>query len=386
MPIDPVIAIVGDHAPEDVMQRVRLELGLDRSLPVQFGIYVNHLLHGDLGRSVMTSNTVVEDITRYFPATIELATVAIIVATLLGVPMGVLAAVKQGTKLDQAIRVFCLAGHSVPIFLLALICLLVFYATLGWAPGTGRSDIGLEGMVPVVTGFLTIDALWADAPASRAQAAWGRRYRLWRDFADNNLAMAGLIIVVALVACAIFAPLLATHDPAIQELSNRLSELAAQDLVRARHAYTRGLLDCLPTLSHPKARLPVMGRDMITVENLRVKFGAVDAVRGVTFAVGEGQSFGIVGESGSGKSTVLRALAGLNDDWTGRMTIAGKALLTYVMVSHNLAVIAHICPQIGVMQGGEMVEMLSADDLRAGRVAHPHTADLRRLSTELEEA
>jgi peptide/nickel transport system permease protein len=161
MPIDPVIAIVGDHAPEDVVQRVRLELGLDRSLPVQFGIYVNHLVHGDLGRSVMTSNTVVEDITRYFPATIELATVAIIIATLLGVPLGVLAAVKQGTKLDQAIRVFCLAGHSIPIFLLALMCLLIFYATLGWAPGTGRTDIGLEGMVPVVTGFLTVDALIA---------------------------------------------------------------------------------------------------------------------------------------------------------------------------------------------------------------------------------
>jgi peptide/nickel transport system permease protein len=70
-----------------------------------------------------------------------------------------------------------------------------------------------------------IDRAWllSDAPASRAQAAWGRRYRLWRDFADNNLAMAGLIIVVALVVCAVFAPLLATHDPAIQELSNRLS-------------------------------------------------------------------------------------------------------------------------------------------------------------------
>ena len=70
-----------------------------------------------------------------------------------------------------------------------------------------------------------IDRAWllSDAPASRSQAAWGRRYRLWRDFADNNLAMAGLIIVVALVACALFAPLLATHNPALQELSNRLS-------------------------------------------------------------------------------------------------------------------------------------------------------------------
>lgn len=178
MPIDPVIAILGDHAPADVEAQLRLDLGLDKPLVVQFAIYVNHLAHGDLGRSVMTSNTVVEDITRYFPATIELATVAILIATLLGVPLGVLAAVRQGSRLDQGIRVFCLAGHSIPIFLLALISLLVFYATLGWAPGTGRSDVGLEGMVPVVTGFLTIDALIAmdwdvfyDACAHLAQPA-----------------------------------------------------------------------------------------------------------------------------------------------------------------------------------------------------------------------
>jgi peptide/nickel transport system ATP-binding protein len=76
------------------------------------------------------------------------------------------------------------------------------------------------------------------------------------------------------------------------------------------------------------------------------------------------------------QAEVLNLLADLQD----------RRKLTYVMVSHNLAVIAHLCPQIGVMQGGEMVEMLSAEDLRAGRTRHPHTTDLRRLSTELEEA
>jgi len=178
MPIDPVIAIVGDHAPEDVVARVRGELGLDLPLYRQFVIYLGHLVQGDLGRSVMTSNTVVEDIARYFPATIELATVAILVATVLGVPLGVLAAVRQGTRLDQAIRVFCLAGHSIPIFLLALLSLLVFYATLGWAPGTGRADVGFEGMSPVVSGFLLVDTAlagdwdaFADAAAHLMQPA-----------------------------------------------------------------------------------------------------------------------------------------------------------------------------------------------------------------------
>jgi peptide/nickel transport system permease protein len=109
----------------------------------------------------MTSHSVVDDIIQYFPATIELATVAIVIATVIGVPLGVLAATRQGTRVDHAIRIFCLAGHSVPIFLLGLLALLIFYAKLGWAPGTGRQDVIFDGYVPVVTGLLTIDALIA---------------------------------------------------------------------------------------------------------------------------------------------------------------------------------------------------------------------------------
>src|SRR5919205_1235276 len=89
VPIDPVIAIVGDHAPPDVVARVRSELGLDRPLPVQFGIYLARLLHGNLGRSVMTTHPVTEDIATYFPATFELATAAILLAIAIGVPAGV---------------------------------------------------------------------------------------------------------------------------------------------------------------------------------------------------------------------------------------------------------------------------------------------------------
>ena len=158
MPIDPVLAIVGDRAPADVVAQARLDLGLDRPLVVQFGLYVMKLLHGDLGRSVMTSHTVGDDIRRFFPATIELASVAIVIAAVLGIPLGVMAAVRQGSRTDQVIRVICLAGHSVPIFVLALVSLLVFYATLGWAPGPGRMDVVFEDMVPPVTNFLTIDA------------------------------------------------------------------------------------------------------------------------------------------------------------------------------------------------------------------------------------
>ena len=244
---------------------------------------------------------------------------------------------------------------------------------------------------------------------------------------------------------------------------------------------------------------------MIDVDNLRIKFGDREVVKGVSFSVEKGGSFGIVGESGSGKSTILRAMAGLNESWEGRIAFAGKdaplkrtpeffrqvqmvfqdpygslhprqtidrilselplvhgmdniekriqqalsdvalpqavrfrfphqlsggqrqrvaiaraliadpqvllldeptsALdvsvqaeilnllqdlravrnLTYILVSHNLAVIAHLCPQVGVMLNGEMVEQLSADDLREGRTKHPHTEELRSLSIRLEE-
>jgi peptide/nickel transport system permease protein len=178
MPIDPVIAIVGDHAPPDVIARVREQLGLDRPLWVQFGIYFNRLLHGDLGTSVMTSHPVTEDIAHFFPATLELATAAIIVAVLVGVPLGVIAAARQGTRFDHIVRIISLTGQSIPIFVLGLVCLLIFYVKLGIAPGTGQLDVAYEGLVPRVTGMLVIDAAiardWAsfwDALAHLAQPA-----------------------------------------------------------------------------------------------------------------------------------------------------------------------------------------------------------------------
>ncbi len=150
MPVDPVIAAVGDNAPEAVIQRVRAEMGLDQPLVVQFVHYVGQVLHGDFGNSILTRNPVTQDIARYFPATLELATAALLVAALVGIPLGVWAAVRQGSVIDQTIRVICLAGHSVPVFMLALISLLVFYATLDIAPGPGRQDIIYEGMIPTL--------------------------------------------------------------------------------------------------------------------------------------------------------------------------------------------------------------------------------------------
>ncbi|MFS8046522.1 ABC transporter permease [Rhizobium sp. BR 314] len=161
MPVDPVIAAVGDNAPEAVVTRVRAEMGLDQPLPVQFLHYLSQLLHGDLGMSVLTKNPVAQDIARFFPATFELATAALILAAIIGIPLGVWAAVRQGTMTDQAIRVVCLAGHSIPVFMLSLISLLVFYSALGIAPGPGRQDIIYDGMITPVTGLLSVDTLLA---------------------------------------------------------------------------------------------------------------------------------------------------------------------------------------------------------------------------------
>ncbi|MCO5091232.1 ABC transporter permease [Bosea sp. (in: a-proteobacteria)] len=168
MPVDPVLAIVGDRAPQELVARMRLEMGLDRPLYEQFLHYLGQLLRGDLGYSTTTSNLVTTDIARFFPATFELATVAVLLAVAIGVPLGVAAAVRQGSWLDQAVRIFCLVGHSLPVFVLGLASLLIFYAWLDIAPGPGRQGLYFQGMVPVRTGMLTIDAALAgDWPALR---------------------------------------------------------------------------------------------------------------------------------------------------------------------------------------------------------------------------
>ena len=97
---------MGDRAPQDVVEKARIDLGLDRPLYEQFWRYLTDILHGNFGRSVMTTNSVLHDIGRFFPATMELATAALIIALALGIPIGVISAVKQNSWLDRAVRIF----------------------------------------------------------------------------------------------------------------------------------------------------------------------------------------------------------------------------------------------------------------------------------------
>ena len=162
MPIDPVLAVVGDRAPEHVYARVREEMGLNKPLWEQFYIYLSKVLQGDFGTSVLTSNPVMQDIQRTFPATIELATLGILIGAGIGVPLGVWAAVRRGGLVDQVVRVMGLIGYSVPIFWLGLMALVLFYAKLGWVAGPGRIDVSFEFSITPVTGFLLLDTAMAE--------------------------------------------------------------------------------------------------------------------------------------------------------------------------------------------------------------------------------
>jgi len=130
VPIDPVLSIVGERATEAQMQAVRDKLGLDLPMWQQFAIYVWDAVQGDLGTSIRTGESISAEISRYFPATLELATLGTIFGTLVGVPAGVLAATRPGSIADQIVRVVGLMGYSMPVFWLGLIGLLVFYGQL----------------------------------------------------------------------------------------------------------------------------------------------------------------------------------------------------------------------------------------------------------------
>lgn len=161
VPIDPVLAVVGDHATQEVYQRARLEMGIDLPVATQYWRYLTHVVHGDFGTSVITSRPVLEDLLRVFPATFELSAFGLLIGVAAGIPMGVVAASRRGRWPDQVVRFGSLLGYSTPIFWLGLMGLLVFYGRLGWVGGPSRLDVGYEDIVEPVTGLLTVDSLMA---------------------------------------------------------------------------------------------------------------------------------------------------------------------------------------------------------------------------------
>lgn len=159
IPIDPVLAVVGDNARPDVYENARIALGLDKPLWQQFALYIGKVFTGDLGTSVLTAQKVTDDIKRVFPATLELATLGTLIGVSIGVPLGVLAAVYQGRWPDQLARLIGLFGYSVPVFWFGLMGLLLFYAKLGWVGGPGRIGVAYQDFVDPITGVLVLDAM-----------------------------------------------------------------------------------------------------------------------------------------------------------------------------------------------------------------------------------
>jgi peptide/nickel transport system permease protein len=160
VPADPVVAYLGDHAPADLVEQVRHQIGLDRPLPVQFVIYLQGIVRGNLGISIMDNRPVSRDLVQYFPATVELATSAMLVALLIGIPTGIIAALYKDAWPDQIARVFALCGTSLPVFYVALLLLGFFYSRLGILPGPGQLSI-YTTPPPHLTGLVAIDALLA---------------------------------------------------------------------------------------------------------------------------------------------------------------------------------------------------------------------------------
>ena len=161
IPIDPVIAIVGEKASRGVYDRVFKELSLDRPIYEQYGIYLNKILHGEFGNSLLTAHPVLSDLLHFFPATVELSLLSLIFGVCLGIPLGVVAATHRGRWPDQIVRFGSLLGYSMPVFWLGLVGLLVFYAKLGWVEGPGRIDVAFDDLVPTITGLITVDSLIA---------------------------------------------------------------------------------------------------------------------------------------------------------------------------------------------------------------------------------
>jgi peptide/nickel transport system permease protein len=161
LPSDPVLAMVGDRASEELYWKVYQQMGLDKPLPVQLLNFSLDMFQGRFGSSLVTGNEISQDIKRYFPATLELATTAVCLGLLAGILISVAAAVRPDGAVDHLGRLLSLLGHCLPVFWLGLLALLVFYVKLGWVEGPGRISISFAYSVPKVTGLVILDSLWA---------------------------------------------------------------------------------------------------------------------------------------------------------------------------------------------------------------------------------
>ncbi|MGA8602772.1 MAG: ABC transporter permease [Beijerinckiaceae bacterium] len=189
LPGDTASYFAGPAATPQAIAEVRKQLGLDKSLPEQFARYVVDLAHGDLGNSLTTGQPVVTEIANRLPASGELTLLGLLFALGIAVPLGILAAIREGSWIDHLCRVIVTTGVSLPVFFTGLLLVYLFYFRLGWSPAPlGRLDV-FYSAPPQVTGFYLIDSLIA------------------RDFETFRAALAQLILPAATLAIFSLAPL-----------------------------------------------------------------------------------------------------------------------------------------------------------------------------------
>ena len=170
VPGDPIEARRGERGLDPVrLEQLRHEMGLDQSILKQFWDYASGLVHGDFGTSIVSKSPVLHDFFTLFPATVELTVCAMIFAIGFGIPAGVIAAVRRGKFIDQALMVTALAGYSMPIFWWGLVLILFFSNTLHLTPVSGRIDL-IKYFYPQPTGFLLIDSLFSGPKGAFADA------------------------------------------------------------------------------------------------------------------------------------------------------------------------------------------------------------------------
>ena len=169
-PGDPAELLLGERATEDALAQVREHLGLDKPLHVQYGLFLQRLMKGDLGETIWTRQKVWTEVKQRFPATIELSIVALFISCIAGVILGIVSATRQYSLFDYLSMLGALAGVSMPIFWLGLVFMLIFSLNLGWLPLSGRLSIGVD--LDVITNFYILDAVLTGNWIAFRDAVW----------------------------------------------------------------------------------------------------------------------------------------------------------------------------------------------------------------------
>jgi peptide/nickel transport system permease protein len=233
LPGDPAVYFAGPAATPQSIADIRKSLGLDKPLPEQFLRYVDDLAHGNLGNSLATGRPVATEIVSRLPASAELTLFGLIIAIVIAIPLGILAAVKQGSWIDHTCRIVATAGVSLPVFFTGLLLVYLFYFRLGWAPAPlGRLDVFFSEP-PQVTGFYLIDSLIAG------------------DFQVFRAAFTQLILPGATLAIFSLAPITRMTRAA-------MLEVLASDYVRTARASGLSSYTVIVTYAFRNAMLPVI--------------------------------------------------------------------------------------------------------------------------------